>query len=353
MPSMSDDRFERTLEELETHACKWWPEEVKAEARRVSILYTLIDSQERFISLLKLTDSLNPERLFDLIRAAHFSWNLFLKHLVVLVDFGSEPLQRINKDFDSLFPERTFEYSIGRFTNQYQFRALPVRGALNNQRMSISSIEDLRAECRDVDLCQDIIMLLIYGAASTSPELRGVFRKCTIYQLLGNDEQIETFVRQNYIRVSRIIGGKDASDLGNAAQSYVVEYLQNRLGENYCVRSNGTVPGVTQNNGSTLTTFDAVVDRKDDISRHKKYVAIEVTFQETTNSTIERKGGQAVERFNAITSTRNYIAYVIDGAGNFARKSAVRVLCDNSHCTVAYTQPELELLIEFIKEKIG
>lgn len=46
---MNDDRFERSLDELEPHACKWWPEEVKAEARRVSILYTLIDSKEKFI----------------------------------------------------------------------------------------------------------------------------------------------------------------------------------------------------------------------------------------------------------------------------------------------------------------
>ena len=38
---------------------------------------------------------------------------------------------------------------------------------------------------------------------------------------------------------------------------------------------------------------------------------------------------------------------------NFSRRSAIRTLCDNSHCTVAYTPEEFELLIEFIKEKIG
>ena len=52
-----------------------------------------------------------------------------------------------------------------------------------------------------------------------------------------------------------------------------------------------------KNDGDTLTNFDVVVDRVDDHGRHKKYVAIEVTFQETTNSTIERKGGQARDRF--------------------------------------------------------
>ena len=55
--------------------------------------------------------------------------------------------------------------------------------------------------------------------------------KCTPYEYLGDDTEVETFVRQNYIRVSRIISGKTASDLGNVAQQYVVEYLTTTLGE--------------------------------------------------------------------------------------------------------------------------
>jgi len=350
---MNDDRYERSIDELEVHACKWWPSEVKAEARSISILYTLLDSQDKFIALLKLANKNNPSGLFDLINASEFSWTKFLKHLIVLVDFGSEPLQRINKDFTSYFPEGKLKYNVGNGDKEYTFSVLPVRGTLNNDKMQISTIEDLNKPCRDIELCKDIIMILLYGAASTDSQIKSIFTKCTISDYLGKDEELETFVRQNYIRVSRIIAGKDATDLGNAAQHYVVTYLSEHLGINYNVKMNGTVPGVTQNNGNTLTNFDVVVDRVDDNSRHKKYVAIEVTFQETTNSTIERKGGQAVERFNAIASTRNYIAYIIDGAGNFARRAAVRVLCENSHCTVAYTHDEFQLLIEFIKEKIG
>ncbi len=81
--------------------------------------------------------------------------------------------------------------------------------------------------------------------------------------------------------------GKTATDLGNVAQQYVVDYLANALGENYNVRSNGTIPGVTQNDGTTLTSFDIVVDRKNDTSRHKKYIAVEVTFQETITTAIK------------------------------------------------------------------
>lgn len=350
---MNEDRYERTIDELETHACKWWPREVRTEAQAFSVLQTLLDTQEKFISILKLANKNDLQGLFALIEASRFAYNLFVKHLVVLVDFGSEPLQRVNKDFLELFPTGKITYDVGNGDEEYSFLALPTRGVLNNKKMKIDTVENLTSNDFDVQLCKDLIALLIYGSASTTPRSRAVLFKCSMYELLGNDSKVEEFVRQNYIRVSRIISGKTATDLGNVAQQYVVSYLANALGANYEVRSNGTVPNVTQNDGATLTNFDVVVDRRDDNSRHKKYVAIEVTFQETTNSTIERKGGQARDRFEKITSTRNYIAYIIDGAGNFARRAAVRELCNNSHCTVAYTPEEFELLIEFIKERIG
>lgn len=350
---MNEDRYERSIDELEMRACKWWPKEVRDEALEVSVLQILLDTQERFISILKLADRYNASSLFELIDAANFSYSLFLKHLVVLADFGSEPLQRVNKDADELFPNKTLSFDIGKGVIEYTFTSLPIKGVLNNKRMKIDSVENLSIEASNKNLCKDIIMLLLYGASSVNARTRSVLFKCTFSELLGDDAKIEEFVRQNYIRVSRIISGKTASDLGNVAQQYVVKYLACTLGENYCVRSNGTIPGVTQNDGNTLTNFDVVVDRIDDMGRHKKYVAVEVTFQETSNSTIERKGGQARDRFEKITSSRNYIAYIIDGAGNFSRRSAISTLCENSHCTVAYTPEEFELLVEFIKEKIG
>ena len=350
---MNDDRYERTLEDLEQRACKWWPREVREEAQRISILHTLLDTQEKFISVLKLTDKYDAKKLFDILDASNFAYNLFLKHLIVLTDFGSEPLQRVNKNFADMFPTGKLEYNIGVGKKRYIFASLPINGVLNNRRMRIDTVENLTADSCDKALCKDIIMMLMYGAASTSVSTRAILFKCTPFEYLGDDGKIEDFVRKNYIRVSSIIRGKTATDLGNVAQQYVVSYLAKFLGDNYNVKSNGTIPGVTQNDGTTLTSFDVVVDRKNDTSRHKKYVAIEVTFQETTNSTIERKGGQARDRFEKITNTRNFIAYIIDGVGNFSRTSAVRVLCDNSHCTVAYTPEEFNLLLEFIKEKIG
>ena len=350
---MNEDKYERTIDELENHACKWWPPELRKIEQDLSNLPVLLDSQDKFISILKLANREKPSSLFDIISNANFPITLFLKHLIVLTDFGSEPLQRINKNFSMLFPDGIFRYDIGNGKQEYTFQSLPVSGVLNNAKMRIDTKVHMLAGSTDIRMYTDLIMLLIYGAAATSPMVRSVLYRCTQYLYLGNPAQIEDFVKKNYIRVSKIMAGSTATTLGNVAQQYVVDYLANALGDNYNVHSNGTIPGVTQNDGVTLTTFDAVVDRKDDNGRHKKYVAVEITFQETTNSTIERKGGQARSRFEAITNSRNYIAYIVDGAGNFARRSAISVICNNSHCTVAFTDKEFDLLVEFIRERIG
>ena len=348
---MNTDKYERTMDELKEYACMWWPKEVRDEADSVSVLQILLDTQEKFISLLNLADKAKPENLFSLIEAADFPYPLFLKHLMVLVDFGGEPLQRMNKEFDELFEGKVFVYNIGEGEyGNYHFSVLPVRGKLSNKRMKVDSVEHLVNQKADKSLCKDLIMILVYGAAAVSAKTRAVLFKCAAYEYLGNETLIESFVRQNYIRVSRIIGGKTATDLGNSAQQYAIKYLSRELGENYCVKGQASIPGISQNDGKTLIKFDIVIDRIDDTRRHKKYVAIEVMFQETTNSTMERKCGQAADRFDQITRSRNYIAYILDGAGLFDRKSALETLCDNSHCTVAYTPEEFAVLTQFIKE---
>lgn len=35
---MNEDRYERTIDELEPRACKWWPKEVRDEAQEISVL---------------------------------------------------------------------------------------------------------------------------------------------------------------------------------------------------------------------------------------------------------------------------------------------------------------------------
>lgn len=349
---MDDDKYLRTIEDLEKIGSKWWPKEVREEANRVSILRTLLDTQEEFISILKLT-TLNPLNLIQLINLSPIRLNMFLKHLAILTDFGAEPMKRINTSFADVFPTGTLDYKIGDENYSYTFKALPVHGTLDNKKMKIDTKEHLINGKYDSELCEDLIMMLVFGGCAVTHRARAILYKCNVSDLIGKKKEIETYIRTNYIRVSRILAGKEANDLGNVAESYVVDYLKNKLGHNYNVQPHGHIPNITDNDGKTLITFDIVVDRKDDNGKYKKHIGIEISFQETTNSVVERKGGEAESRFAKIVQTRNYIAYIIDGGGNFERKNAMSDLCRFSHCNVAYTPEEFDLLITFIKEKLG
>lgn len=349
---MNDDKYLRSIKDLEEIGCRWWPKEVRDEAMKVSILNYLLNTQEKFISLLTLSDCKKPEKIFSLLDASDFEFHLFLKHLILLTDVGSEPIQRINTSFKDILPNKKLLYKLGRKEYEYTFTALPIKGKLNNKKMQIDTMENLQSTCKNKNLCKDLIMLLIYGAASTTSRTRAILYKCNAFEYLGQEEKIKQYVRENYIRVSRIIAGKTATDLGNVAQIYALNYLSERLGGNYNVVNNGTIPGVKLDDDKEAT-FDIVIDRKDDDGKIKKYVGIEVSFQETSNSVSERKGREAQARFRNTNNKRSFVAYIIDGAGNFSRPSAMNDMCNNSHCNVAFTPAEFELLIEFIKEKIG
>lgn len=278
--------YNRTRTELEVHSCKWWPENLVTLEADASIIPTLIRTQDGFISILTLADATNPESVFNVMSASNYAVNLFLKHLMVLTDFGSEPLQRVNRDFLDYFPERKMSYVVDGQTFEYQFNGLPVRGALNNKKMHTDTENILHHE-RINPLFKDLIVLLLFGSNAVDDNIANIFMKCTVGNLMGKSDELKEFIKQRYIFVSRITGGAQANGLGNAAQVYAKNYLEERLGQEYTILSNGHIPGVTHNDGRTLTTFDLSIEKGG------KYIGVEISFQVTTNSTIERKAGQA------------------------------------------------------------
>lgn len=348
-----EDKYVRSMAELEKYACMWWPKEIRDYADKLSILQTLLNTQEKFISILKLSNREDANSIFNIMQASEFSIKCFLKHLMILTDVGAEPLQRINAQFYELFPNGKMQYVINEKTHTYTFKALPIQSKLNNEKMRVDTLENMLSDKCDENLTKDVIMLLLFGGACKSDKTRAVMYRCTVSDYIGNDEKIELHVRQNYIRVSRIIAGRTANDLGNSIQNYAADYLRVLLGDEYNIRTFGTIPGVSINDGKTEAKFDIVIDKIADKSRYKPYVGVEVSFQETSNSTVERKGQDAAARFLAVVAKRSYVAYIIDGAGNFSRRAAGDVMCANSHCNVGCTHEEFNVLAQFIKEKLG
>jgi len=101
--------YRRTVEELEKVASKFWPQELSQQEAELSIIPKLLDTQDDFISILRVPVA-DIDGIFGIVDTSTLPANLFLKHLVVLADFGGEMLQRVNKQFQSLFPEKTLAY---------------------------------------------------------------------------------------------------------------------------------------------------------------------------------------------------------------------------------------------------
>ena len=340
----SSYNYNRDITALEARAVLWWPKSLSDKNSNVSIIPKLLESQKSFLSILNLCKK-SPFHIFDVLIASKFPVNLFLKHLCVLADYGGEPIQRVGRSFSDIFKKadgtHEISFSWEGDNYEYSFECLPL-GGLGNKKLLMDG-EGLLVEQSELSsLFKDMIILLLFGSTS-SVSHEAALSSCEVGTLLGKAELLEDYVKKRYITVSRITGGATANSLGQLAQQGAVQFLSNSLGSSYTVVSNGTIQldEYQKDNGMP---FDVVV------TKNGKSVGIEISFQVTTNSTIERKAGQAKERYRMMTNAGHHIAYILDGAGNFQRSSAISTICQNSECTVAYSDAEFEILAEWIRK---
>jgi len=339
-------KYRRTFEELEKVASKFWPAELSELEAKLSIIPLLLETQEQFINILSIKTP-NLDKLFSVLESSSLPANLFLKHLAILADFGGEPLGRISREFEMLFPDGTLDYDWYGEKRRYTFKAIS-KIKFSNKNLHIDGKQIAQSHALD-NLKKDAIALLLFGStySGNDQEVASTLTKCEIGEYLGKPNELQKFIKQRYIWVSRITGGAKANNLGQLAQQFVGKYIAEHLkAENLEIQSSGRLPQVTHTDPTTNreTAFDLTV------SNGKRHVAIEVSFQVTTNSTIERKAGQAKARYEQIEKAGHRIAYVIDGAGNFERETAMKTMLNYSHCSVAFSRSELDILCEFLKK---
>lgn len=330
----------RKIEELEANALKFWPEKIAELERNSSIIPKLIETQDKFISLLNIADAEPFAWKNALITSKQLSANLFLKHLIVLSDVGGEKLMRFKKELPNIFNYDTMEFVWNEKTYTYKFQTLSGKKTWNNTHLMVDGV-GLATPQKLTPVMEDIINLLLFGGAVTTDAIPvEIEEKCIIGTLIGHKRELDTFVRQRYIWVSRITGGATANSLGNLAQKYVIDYLEEKLPKwNFKKKQ---IEKISQNK-RTLLSYDIVA-----ASPKGNYCAIEISFQVTTNSTIERKAGQAQGRQKQLSKHGHKIAYIIDGAGNFERSSALKAICQFSDCTVTFKDSELDKLVKFL-----
>ena len=341
-------KYTRTIAELEKYAVKWWPKELEETVAAASAIPALLATQEQFICILKLSGK-KPDQVFDVLSASGMSANLFLKHLAVLADYGGELIKRIGREFSTTFEmdnqsnKMVLRYIFKEERHTYEFQALPVKG-LGNPKLKLDGAAIAKPQSMS-PLFHDMVMILMHGATSDVAHLAAL-EKCEIGTLLGDEFAIDRYVREKYLHVSRITTGASANHLGQIAQTWVLETLRKLIPDYVVIHRNGTIK-LKGHDKSAGMPFDIVFEHGE------KKVGLEVSFQVTTNSVIERKAGLAKDRQSLMHKHGYHIAYVVDGAGNFQRKSAVGTLCKFSDCTVAYSASEMAVLAEFIIEKLN
>lgn len=216
---------------------------------------------------------------------------------MILTDVGGELLQRINDNFAALFPDGILAYEWAGQPYTYRFEALPLAGSLSTNRLRVGGRHLFQPHPLDA-LRRDVIVLLLFGSASANPYTAHVLAQCEISHYLGRPDELRHFVKQRYIWVSRITAGSQSNMLGQLAQQYVQKYVRDHLTlPEAVVKPNAGIAGISQTAANRLTSFDLVVQV---VQRGERCVAVEVSFQVTTNSVIERKAGQAQARYQQI-----------------------------------------------------
>jgi hypothetical protein len=348
MPLLADqglrgEKMTKSIEDLEKTACKYWPQDIAEAVAKTNPIPLLVQTQDKFLSILKCADA-NAMAWADVLCAnSTLSANLFLKHLCVLADIGGERLQRFSKDFSGLFPTGSIEFYWNGSTHVYTFST--TTPGWTNQKLGIDKDSLLEKKCLSNEM-KDVIMLLLFGGTATNNDNLPdeLIQKCTIGTLIGRPLELENFVRQRYIYVSKITGGSTANDCGHACEESCVSRLRNLLPDSYVIGGH-SIPGITQNDKNE-TTFDIVVSNP----KTQRSCAIEISFQVTTNSVIERKSLLAKERQMLLHESNHRVAYIIDGSGNFQRRNAVSTILMFSDCSVNFSDAGMKELADFIVE---
>ncbi len=136
----------------------------------VSVLPLLLETQDKFISVLTLADT-GPDawkKFVDL--SEQMKGNLFLKHLMVLSDFAGEALNKL-PPFKNYFKNGVMEYVWREKVYAYQFKVIHERTSLNNSALHVNGQSLIKGYALNEKM-EDVIMLLLHAATSIGDTLR-------------------------------------------------------------------------------------------------------------------------------------------------------------------------------------
>jgi hypothetical protein len=202
-------------------------------------------------------------------------------------------------------------------------------------------------------LLSDLFHVLCYGSVTDEFLNFSSFKRFRLAEICGKPEAVENYFESLYLDVSRQLTQISAQSGGSFLNDFVKSHLSAGFKCNSSIKwvANRRVPKTGDNRARELggEQFDLVYIVQPASGSKAIYVAIEVAFQETTNSVMERKARQACANFEHFERMGDKLCFVIDGAGYLSgRPKALRDIIQNSHFHVALKPEELTRLCQYM-----
>ncbi|MGO3724955.1 MAG: DpnII family type II restriction endonuclease [Staphylococcus equorum] len=249
---------------------------------------------------------------------------ILLKNLMIILDTSAETLDRIAMYLNYK--------GIDHLTIDNQVIKMKKLG--KDKKISLSNKNIANA---DNALKHDIISILSFGYSSVEIGRFSSIKFCKLSKFANNPDLLDQHLRYLPLNSSSQIKQLRAVNFGQQLEKLVLKKIasvQEKLGFE-----------LSLDRRYFGQQFDLVLEKSD------KFVVIEIAFQETTNSTLERKGKQAKNGlYESINAKGNKLIYIVDGAGYFKRIRALENLIEYSHFITNVSDEGLEDLIIFLED---
>jgi hypothetical protein len=332
-----------SIDELRDRALLWWPDEIRKEVATASFKDAMLVTFPIFQQTLKECTDLGSliQKVKELNEEDKLPANLFLRHCMLFTDLGWEAVKKWygEETYSEMFPDGKFkvgeiEFEMPKATNsKVRTKSKDIQESYSYE-LSSDQLEQIIA----------CIKLLFMGSHSSLSQLE----RCNLSNYF-DDEDGELFVADatmKYISVSKQTSGAEAAGSGDILEKNIaIEPINAYLSENF-----PELEYVSKTSHEFVAGHPLVSDQWFVNEENYRAVALEVSFQETTNSVIERKRKDAENRKNLFPDNCKS-AFVIDGVGSIEhRQNAVREILSNADIVVTAHADEISRLAEYIGE---
>ncbi|WP_223553890.1 hypothetical protein [Lysinibacillus sphaericus] len=331
---MGNTNFEKFL----TETSWFWSEELVGKQNEQGLVNELLSIssliQQTLLnsSVTSLIDSLKNLKYEDENRVPR---SLILKSLMILLDVSAEILDRVG-----LY---CYHNGISELNTSNGTFNLKKFGPDFNKGLSNENIYKLANT--DEDFFEDVLTFMLYAYNSQEFSKYITFANFKLATLVGNPTALTNFYLNRTIENSSQIKQLRAVVFGNSLQTNVKNQILDAL----------NIYGVQEAPANRYVDgkqFDLVLCKPEENlpPEQWKWVIMEVAFQETTNSVIERKASQAQLIYRTLEETNHKLVYLIDGAGFVKRHKVTSTIYENTHFTTTANPAYFNGLIDFLIE---